>query len=140
MIVFNDFALNHRHGVLVLGPWDFERQVSTYPGLEGELHLTGKRYGRKLSIDYHFLGFESAALLYTALDIVDQQLLNTSGTLLITGNGSPGQPIQNCTFDGFQPAGPVRWDGSGVNGWHIRGQLVWTQRKANSSEQSEDEP
>jgi hypothetical protein len=114
------------HGVMEPDPWDMPIQSFQVPGLYGVAHLIDKTKGRHLSCYLRYQGFETYALLEEGLANLD----GVNGTL--TGNvyftGTLAGVFPRCTFLGFERTMPIKYDGSGENGWWVEGRLHWIQR------------
>lgn len=113
------------HGVIISGPWNMPVQVMSVPGVYGVSHLIDATKERRLSCYLRCQGFasyEALELAMTAFDAVNGVL---TGRVFLEGyiNGS----YPKCTFMGYE-RGEIKWDGSGLNGWWVEGQLTWIQR------------
>lgn len=124
-ITHGSFVFTHDHGdVAPFGPLDMAVSIGQFAGVKGESHIVDKPKGRELGCRYTMDGFETRAALEAAIkQIHDHQ--GEDGTITITGNLA--RELPKCTFVGFAH-GEAFWDGSGVNGWVVRGMLRWRQR------------
>lgn len=112
---------NPLHGTLKESPWDQPVAVQSYFGIKGELHLIGKAQGRDLELDIMlYNGADEAAVRTATAAIGVEQGL--SGTLTING-----LTWTNVRFVSFTPSEAPWQDGSGINGWCLRGVLKFRQ-------------
>ena len=101
-------------------------QVQRVAGLNGESHLVDKPKGRVFTCNAILRGYSSAALLASALDSIDGNKGQLSGTLTVTGNAATTVP--RATFiDCVRRSAPQKDANSG--NWFQRIQLVWVQRR-----------
>ena len=114
------------HGTMQVGPWEYARATQSFFGTIGEYHLLGGARGRELSAWLQFTGYGSHSLLQSAVSTL-QQNIGEAGTVTMT-IGANSVTFTNCTFEGFTPEEDPWLDGSGVNGWNLRGRLKWRQR------------
>lgn len=115
------------HGSIKVTPWDFSRNVQSFFGLTGEFHLHGRLHGRDLSAWILPRGYATHALLHTAIESVNGAI-GTTGTLTWSVGGD-SKMFANCVFNGLDLDEDPWYDGSGVNGWQVLGQLRFRQIK-----------
>ncbi len=111
----------HPHGSIVASAYDAARVTQRWFGVNGEMTLTGGISGRNLSCWLLLTGYASHGLLHAGLANL-QGLANTSGTLDVNG-----LEFLNCIFLGFEPEEEPWLDGSGVNGWQVKGTMRFRQ-------------
>lgn len=121
-----DFENQHHGDIRPTSPPRLQLVVAEFAGLDGESHLVGGLTGRELTCRYLMDGYASRTALKTATDAIHAQTGQLTGTITITGNLA--RTIPKCTFLGFVHE-EGRYDGSGVNGWFVRGLLIWRQRQ-----------
>lgn len=102
--------------------------IGQFFGVHGESHIIGETYGADLICEYRFQGYSTIALLRTDEKTLESKIGKLKGTLTQTISGND-RAYQQCTFLGFRPFEPPFLDGSGVNGWVMRGILLWRQRR-----------
>ena len=112
---------SHPHGSIKPGPYDYARVTQRWFGTTGELNLTGGMSGRELSCWLILAGYASHGLLHEGIVLLSNAT-NKSGTLDVDG-----LEFLNVIFDGFTPDEDPWYDGSGVNGWQIKGMLKFRQ-------------
>jgi len=111
----------HPHGSIKAGQYDAARVTQRWFGVNGEMTLTGGISGRELSCWLILTGYASHGLLHAGLANL-QGLANTSGTLDVDG-----LEFLNVIFLGFEPEEDPWYDGSGVNGWQVKGMMRFRQ-------------
>lgn len=114
------------HGTIQQGPWEYARASQAFFGTVGEYLLLGGARGRELSAWVQFVGYTSHSNLQAAIATL-QSNIGEAGTLTVT-IGSNSTTFTNCVFEGMTPEEDPWLDGSGVNGWNLRGRLKWRQR------------
>lgn len=114
------------HGTMQVGPWEYARATQSYFGTIGEYHLLGGARGREISAWMQFTGYTSHSALQSALQTLQSNIAET-GTVTLT-IGANSTTFGQCTFEGFAPEEDPWVDGSGINGWNLRGRLKWRQR------------
>lgn len=115
------------HGSIKVSSWDYSRTVQTFFGVTGEFHLQGRLHGRDLAAWYLPSGYATHALLHDAIETMNA-LSGTSGSMVWT-SGVDVKTFTNCVFNGFELDEDPWYDGSGVNGWLVQGQLRFRQIK-----------
>lgn len=121
-----NFGSNLHGDLIPAANFDPQVIVGQFFGVRGEAHLLGDISGRDLTCDFMLSGFGTSALLDAAIKTIEAQMGRLTGTVSLTGNIVTSQP--NCTFLAFE-RGPMMIDGSGVNGWLVRGRLRWRQQR-----------
>jgi len=111
----------HLHGSIKAGPYDYARVTQRWFGVNGEYTLAGGISGRELSCWLILTGYSSHAELHAGLANL-QGLANTSGTMDVDG-----LEFLNVIFNGFEPEEDPWYDGSGVNGWQVKGMMKFRQ-------------
>lgn len=125
-IAFGLFVFTHDHGdVMPLEPPQLPITVAQFAGVKGESHIVDEPKGRDLVCRYTMDGFVSRAALDDAINLIHAEA-GKQGTIEISGNLA--REIPNCTFLGFVHQ-EAFIDGSGVNGFVVRGLLRWRQRR-----------
>lgn len=114
------------HGTMQVGPWEYARATQSFFGTVGEYYLFGGARSREISAWLQFTGYASHALLQAALATLQSNIAKT-GTVTLT-IGADSTTFTNSTFEGFTPEEDPWLDGSGINGWNLRGRLKWRQR------------
>ena len=109
------------HGTLKEGPWDQPVVIQSYFGIVGEQHLVGRVQGRDLELDIMLFNATDEATLRTGTNAIGAQQ-GLSGTLTINS-----LTWLNVRFVGFTPQEAPFVDGSGQNGWCVRGVLRFRQ-------------
>lgn len=115
------------HGSIRATSWDYTRNVQSFFGVTGEFHLQGRLHGRDLVAWCLATGFSTHALLHDAIETINA-LSGTSGTMTWT-SAADIKTFTNCVFNGFDLDEDPWFDGSGVNGWQVLGQLRFRQIK-----------
>jgi len=118
---------SHPHGPITAGPWDVQKVRQQWFGVTGEAHLVGRATGRQLSTWLHLTGYASHSALATGIAALSDYL-GVNGTLTITIGADTGT-YTNVTFESFSEQEAPFLDGSGVNGWQTRLQLIFRQIK-----------
>jgi len=111
----------HPHGSIKAGPYDYARVTQRWFGVNGEYTLAGGISGRELSCWLILTGYSSHAELHAGLANLNG-LANTSGTMDVDG-----LEFLNVIFNGFEPEEDPWYDGSGVNGWQVKGMMKFRQ-------------
>lgn len=114
------------HGSIKSGVWQFSRSTQTFFGVTGEYHLQGRLHGRDLTAWCWPSGYASHELLQTAIEAINA-FIGTYGTMTCTIGTA--KTFANCIFDGFEIEEDPWYDGSGVNGWQVKGTLKFRQIK-----------
>lgn len=114
----------HPHGSIKAGPYDYARATQRWFGVSGEYTMTGQLSGRDLSCWLLLTGYNSHGELHAGLANL-QGLANTSGTLDVDG-----LEFLNVIFNGFELEEDPWLDGSGVNGWQVKGTMKFRQAVA----------
>lgn len=117
------------HGVMEYGDWNQPIQTMGVPGVIGVSQLLDYRKERTLSCEFRIHGYASYQNISNALDAADA--LNQTLTGRVVMSGILDATFDECTYLGFS-RGPIKWDGSGNNGWWCEGRLHWVQRAPNS--------
>jgi len=112
---------SHLHGSVKPGPYDYARTTQRWFGTTGEMTFTGGMSGRELTCWLWLTGYASHGLLHAGI-VTLSDATNKSGTLDVSG-----LEFLNVIFDGFTPDEDPWLDGSGVNGWQIKGMLKFRQ-------------
>jgi hypothetical protein len=122
------FRGSQQHGDVIVDGNDWEPEIveEKFFGVQGVSHLIGAPGGRDLSCEFWLTGYVSAIALGNDLQEIDSKIGLLLGSVAITGNITGS--YNNCTFLGYR-RGARFYDGSGLNGWMIQGQLIWRQRK-----------
>lgn len=113
------------HGSMKAGQWDRSFGVQRFFGVPGEYHLQGRPHGRDLSTWCHPSGYSTRSDIQDAIDLINT-FQGDSGTVTLTIDGNT-TTFENCIFQGFEPDEEPWLDGSGTNGWQVRGTLRWRQ-------------
>lgn len=122
-----DFVSDYHGDIVVASDFEAEITAEKYFGVQGESHLVGAPAGRDLVCEYMLTGYASATLLGAAMQTISAQIGLLTGPVSILNVNLAGT-FNNCTFMGYRTQ-PRFYDGSGVNGWCVIGQLIWRQRK-----------
>lgn len=117
----------HLHGTVKPSAWDYTRNVQSFFGLTGEFHLQGRLHGRELTAWLIVRGYATHVLLQDEIEAINAYS-GLSGTMIWTSN-TDIKNFTNCVFNGFEPDEEPWYDGSGVNGWQVLGQLKFRQIK-----------
>lgn len=112
---------SHPHGSIRAGAYDAARVTQRWFGVNGEMTFTGGISGRELSCWLWLSGYASQGELQSGLANL-QGLANTSGTMTASGI-----EFLNVIFLGFEPEEDPWYDGSGVNGWQLKGTMRFRQ-------------
>ena len=115
----------HLHGTIQAQPPAFDSVVQSFFGVYGEFHLLGKTHGRDLTCWLLLYGFGTHALVQTGVTLLNALILE-NGTLTHTINGN-ATTYDDTVFLGFTPDEDPWLDGSGVNGWQVRGTMKFRQ-------------
>lgn len=115
------------HGPIKPSAWQFTRSVQTFFGVTGEFHLQGRMHGRDLTAWCWPSGYASHAAIQDAIESINSYI-GTSGTMTCTIGTD--KTYANTVFDGFELEEDPWYDGSGVNGWQVRGTLKFRQVKS----------
>lgn len=115
----------HLHGSIKSEVWDVDRQRESFFGVEGEFYLLGAGKGRELSTWLLLYGFSTHALCHTGIDALNA-LINVNGTMTWTV-GADVKTFTNTIFTGFVPDEDPWLDGSGINGWQVKGTMKFRQ-------------
>jgi len=115
------------HGSIKAGQWDRSESVQTFFAVVGEYRLQGRQHGRDLTTWCETFGYANRALLQDAVDAINAYQ-GDSGSVVCT-IGGVDTTFLNCVFQGFETDEEPWLDGSGVNGWVVRGTLKWRQIK-----------
>lgn len=102
--------------------------VGQFFGVIGESHIIGDPHGADLACEYRFQNYSTIANLRTHEKNLEARYGKLTGTLTQTIAGAD-RAYKQCTFIGFRSFEPPFLDGSGVNGWVMRGILLWRQRR-----------
>lgn len=122
-----NFGGSNLHGDLIpAANFDPQVIVGQFFGVRGEAHLLGDACGRDLTCDYMLSGFLTSSDLDTAIKAIEAKIGVLTGTVALTGNIVTSQRF--CTFLAYE-RGSMQFDGSGVNGWLVRGRLRWRQQR-----------
>lgn len=113
------------HGSINPTPWEYARTVQTFFGVVGEYHLHGRARGRDLAAWVMPTGYASHANLQTDIDALNS-LVGAFGSMTWTA-GADSKTFTNCIFQGFSVDEDPWYDGSGVNGWQVRGTIRFRQ-------------
>lgn len=116
------------HGAIRPSVWNQSRSVQQFFGLQGEYYLLGEKHGRDLSTWCIPSGYASHEALHDAIETIND-LIGVNGTMTWT-SGSDIKTFANTIFDGFETEEEPWLDGSGVNGWQVRGILKFRQVKS----------
>ncbi len=127
-IAFSSLNFTGPHGVPLEGDIEAPVQVYRVPGIVGEVHLVDRAKSARLSVDVRFRGYASPALLQAAVDTFNAKIGTNDANTSITFSGAFSQTISSCTFLGFSPKSPIMYDGTGVNGWHRKGEFMFIRR------------
>lgn len=117
------------HGSVNVSRWEQARVTQRWFGTIGELTFVGGKSGRDLSCWMIVRGYASQLLLLTAVDVINEEI-GGFGTLTITISGEADTVFTNVLFNGFEPQEEPWRDGSGVNGWQVKGNLSFRQVKS----------
>ena len=112
------------HGSIKAGPYDYARVTQRWFGTTGEMILTGGLSGRELTCWLWLTGYGTHDLLHADMVLLGDAA-NKSGTLDVNG-----VDFLNVIFDGFTPEEDPWYDGSGVNGWQVKGIMKFRQVKS----------
>ena len=115
------------HGSIKPSAWQFSRSTQTFFGVTGEYHLQGRLHGRDLTAWLWPSGYASHEALQTAIETFNSYI-GAFGTMTCTIGTA--KTFTNCIFDGFEPDEDPWYDGSGVNGWQVKGTLKFRQIKS----------
>jgi len=113
------------HGTVRSTPYEMSRSVATFFGVTGEYHLHGRLKGRNLTAMLHPSGYASQNALQVDIAVLNS-LIGTFDDLVSTV-GTDVSTYLNCIFEGFELDEDPWYDGSGVNGWQVVGQLKFRQ-------------
>ena len=116
------------HGSIKAGAWDYARSIQTFFGLQGEYHLIGQQHGRELTAWCIPSGYAGHEELHNAIEALNAYI-GIYGTL-VWDVGSDEKSFTNVVFNGFEPDEDPWLDGSGINGWQVRGTLRFRQVKS----------
>jgi hypothetical protein len=116
------------HGTIKPSAWSFARSVQTFFGATGAIYLQGKLHDRELSCWCWPSAYNTHEDLQDAIETINSKI-GESGTLTWT-SGSDVKTFTNCVFDGFEPEEDPWLDGSGINGWQVKGTLKFRQIKS----------
>lgn len=122
----DEFHFGNFHGVMEMQPWEMPVQSFQVPGVLGVAHLVDMTKSRHIACEIRWQGYETYALLESAIAALDAFNGVLRGTVYFTGPLEGAFP--KCTFIGFERTSKARYDGSGLNGWWIEGRLHWIQR------------
>lgn len=126
-VTLNTSFGSHIHGTPNVSAWEFPVSRQVFFGTLGEYALYGKASGRWILIPWHMTGYTTLANLQAALNTLAGRLAET-GTLTVDLGGGDSTAFNTCTFEGFEPDENPWKDGSGVNGWQVRGNLRFRQK------------
>lgn len=116
------------HGVVTpTADPELRLHVGSFFGVKGESHITGEVGGQDLICEIFLEGYATLPLLQTDVDALNARKGTLTGTLTETIDGND-RTFPQCTFLGFQPAGPPFRDGV-TNNWVQFGTLLWRWRK-----------
>ena len=115
----------HLHGTIQAQPPAFDQVVQSFFGVDGEFHLIGKLHGRDLTCWLLLYGFSTHALVQTGVTLLNALILE-NGTLSHTIDTNT-TTYDDTVFLGFTPDEDPWLDGSGVNGWQVRGTMKFRQ-------------
>lgn len=122
------FFSNPSGTIQVLDPHRPAISVGQFFAVNGESHIIGETHGADLGCEYRFQGYNTVTLLRDDEKTLESKYGKLTGTLTQTISGNT-RTYQQCTFIGFRAFESPWLDGSGVNGWIMRGILLWRQRK-----------
>ena len=115
----------HLHGTVKAEAPAFDSVIQPFFGVYGEYHLLGESHGRDLSCWLHLYGFNSHALVQSAVTLLNARVLQ-NGTLRHS-IGSDVTTWDDTVFYGFIPDEDPWFDGAGINGWQVRGMMKFRQ-------------
>ena len=119
----------HPHGSVKVGRWDQARVTQRWFGTVGEVTFVGGKSVRELTCWMILTGYASHVALLTGMEVLNEEI-GTSGTLTVTISGESDTTFSNVIFNGFEPEEDPWKDGSGVNGWQVKGTLNFRQVKS----------
>lgn len=116
------------HGSIKPGAWAYSRVTQTFFGVVGEQNLIGEKHSRDLTAWVLPSGYATHLLLHDGIETVNGYI-GTSGSMVCT-IGADIKTFTNCIFEGFETEEDPWLDGSGVNGWMVRGIMKFRQIKS----------
>lgn len=114
-----------KHGVIEFGALETPLIVSQFNGVYGVGIIADESKGQTIWCRAWIEGFETLALCMAAVDAIQLQQGQLTGTLNVSGPAA--MQIEKCTFASFEPERPF-YDGSLQHGWVCRGRLAWIRR------------
>lgn len=121
-----DFEAPGIHGIPQVGPWEVGKAIKRFFGVAGEYQLTGSAHSRSIVIPVHYTGLASLQALLADVTAVSEYQ-ETIGTFTVDLGGGDSSSFDLCKFLGLELDEDPWKDGSGVNGWQVRGKLSFRQ-------------